>query len=76
MSVSIIGRLCRPVTVSAPVSEIQGFCCRYRSAAEQVNQGVSPIVDPDISNFLRDKDLDLTATLDFDAAVSTSDFKM
>ena len=41
---------------------------------EQVNNGLSPIFDPDISDFLTKKHLDLTATLDFDAAVSASDF--
>ena len=41
---------------------------------EQVNNGLSPIFDPDISYFLTKKHLDLTATLDFDAAVSASDF--
>ena len=41
---------------------------------EQVNRGLSPIVDPEISEFLASKDLDLTATLDFDSAVSASDF--
>ena len=41
---------------------------------DRVNKGISPIVDPDISEFLASKDLDLTATLDFDAVVSASDF--
>ena len=41
---------------------------------EQVNNGVSPIIDPEISNFLRKKHLDLTATLEFDIAVSASDY--
>ena len=34
----------------------------------------SPIVDPDISAFLSERDLDLTATQDFDAAAKASDF--
>ena len=41
---------------------------------EQVNNGVSPIVDSEISDFLITKNLDLTATLDFDIAVSASDY--
>lgn len=41
---------------------------------EQVNNGVSPIIDKDISDFLTKKSLDLTATLDFDIAVSASNY--
>lgn len=41
---------------------------------EKVNRGISPIVDADISDFLANRQLDLTASLDFDAAVSDSDF--
>ena len=39
-----------------------------------VAAGKSPIVDPDISNFLENEMLDLTATLDFEAAVMASDY--
>ena len=34
----------------------------------------SPIVDPDISAFLADRELDLTATMDFEMAVKASEF--
>ena len=34
----------------------------------------SPIADPDISSFLSERDLNLTATLDFDEAVKKSEF--
>ena len=40
----------------------------------RVNRGLSPIVDPDITDFLAGKNLDLTATADFDVAVSNSNF--
>jgi UDPglucose 6-dehydrogenase len=39
-----------------------------------VAAGKSPIHDPDISSFLENEPLDLTATLDFDMAVAASDF--
>ena len=39
-----------------------------------VAAGKSPIHDPDISNFLENEPLDLTATVDFKSAVSDSDF--
>ena len=45
-----------------------------RSKVDMVTAGKSPIHDPDISDFLERESLDLTATLDFDAAVTSSDF--
>ena len=39
-----------------------------------VASGQSPIQDPDISSFLKNETLDLTATTDFDAAVAVSDY--
>ena len=45
-----------------------------RDKVDMVTAGKSPIHDPDISDFLEREALDLTATLDFDAAVTSSDF--
>ena len=45
-----------------------------RGKVDLVSAGKSPIHDPDISSFLANESLDLTATLDFDAAVTSSDF--
>ena len=45
-----------------------------RDKVDLVSAGKSPIHDPDISDFLEKEHLDLTATLDFDAAVTASDF--
>ena len=41
---------------------------------DMVAAGKSPIHDPDISSFLENESLDLTATIDFKSAVSDSDF--
>ena len=41
---------------------------------DMVASGKSPIHDPDISSFLENESLDLTATIDFKSAVSDSDF--
>ena len=41
---------------------------------DQVAGGQSPIHDPDISRFLENESLDLTATMDFDAAVAVSEY--
>ncbi len=45
-----------------------------RRKVDLVSDRKSPIVDPDISAFLSERDLDLTATQDFDAAAKVSDF--
>ena len=45
-----------------------------RDKVDLVSAGKSPFHDPDISDFLEKEHLDLTATLDFDAAVTASDF--
>lgn len=45
-----------------------------KQKVDLVNSRKSPIVDPDISGFLADKNLDLKATLDFDMAVKASEF--
>jgi len=45
-----------------------------RRKVDLVADRKSPIVDPDISAFLSERDLDLTATQDFDAATKASDF--
>ncbi|MEC8210057.1 MAG: nucleotide sugar dehydrogenase [Pseudomonadota bacterium] len=45
-----------------------------RQKVDLVVDRKSPIVDPDISSFLSERDLDLTATSDFDAAVKKSEF--
>ena len=45
-----------------------------RRKVDLVADRKSPIVDPDISAFLSERDLDLTATQDFDAAAKASDF--
>ena len=45
-----------------------------RRKVDLVTDRKSPIVDPDISAFLSERDLDLTATQDFDAAAKASDF--
>lgn len=41
---------------------------------EMINRRVSPIVDAEISEFLREKELDLTATLDADAAYAQAEY--
>ena len=41
--------------------------------AEQINRGVSPIVDAEITDFLRTKPLTLTATVDAEQAYRTAD---
>ena len=41
--------------------------------AEQINRGVSPIVDAEITDFLRTKPLTLTATVDAERAYRTAD---
>lgn len=41
---------------------------------EKINRRVSPIQDEYIEKYFRDKDLDLTATLDADAAYAEADF--
>lgn len=41
---------------------------------EQINHRISPIEDREISEFLREKKLDLTATLDADAAYAQADY--
>ena len=45
-----------------------------RRKVDLVADRKSPIVDPDISAFLSERDLDLTATQEFDAAAKASDF--
>ena len=45
-----------------------------RRKVDLVADRKSPIVDPDISAFLSERDLDLTATQDFAAAAKASDF--
>jgi UDPglucose 6-dehydrogenase len=45
-----------------------------QTKVDLVTSGKSPIHDPDISDFLEGEPLDLTATLDFDMAVTSSDF--
>lgn len=41
--------------------------------AEQINRGVSPIADAEITDFLRTKPLTLTATVDAERAYRTAD---
>lgn len=41
---------------------------------EMINRRESPIADPEIEEYLREKELDLTATLDADAAYREADF--
>lgn len=41
---------------------------------QQINKGLSPIVDSDISDFLKNQTLDLVATCDGDAAYRDADF--
>lgn len=41
---------------------------------EQINRRVSPIVDAEISEFLRERALDLTATLDADSAYAQAEY--
>ena len=45
-----------------------------REKVDLVAAGKSPIHDPDISGFLANETLNLTATLDFEAAVTASDY--
>ena len=45
-----------------------------RQKVELLADCKSPIADPDISSFLSERDLNLTATLDFDEAVKKSEF--
>lgn len=40
---------------------------------DQINRGISPIKDPDISDYLMSEDLDLTATCDANTAFNPSD---
>ncbi|NBR03674.1 MAG: nucleotide sugar dehydrogenase [Alphaproteobacteria bacterium] len=76
MTVSIIGLGYVGMSLSVLLAQ------KYRVHAVDVDQekvdlvsaGKSPIHDPDISSFLANESLDLTATLDFDAAVTSSDF--
>ena len=44
------------------------------SKIEQLNNKISPIVDAEIEDFLANKNLDLTATLDKDLAYKNADF--
>ena len=76
MSVSIIGLGYVGLSLSVLLSQkFKVFAVDVDpQKVEQVNSGVSPIVDTDISDFLTTKNLDLTATLDFDIAVSVSDY--
>ena len=41
---------------------------------EQLNNKISPIVDKEIEDFLANKDLNLTATLDIELAYKNADF--
>jgi UDPglucose 6-dehydrogenase len=41
---------------------------------DAVNSGISPIVDPEIEDFLSNRNLDLTATLDAEAAYRDADY--
>ena len=45
-----------------------------QSKVDQINQRISPIQDDEIEQFLKEKTLNLTATLDGDAAFSQADF--
>ncbi len=45
-----------------------------REKVEQINNGVSPIQDEYLEKYLKGKQLDLTATLDGDAAYADADF--
>ena len=76
MSISVIGLGYVGLSLSVLLSQkFKVFAVDIDAQkVEQVNRGLSPIVDPEISEFLASKDLDLTATLDFDSAVSASDF--
>ena len=76
MSVSIIGLGYVGLSLSVLLSQkFKVFAVDVDpQKVDQVNNGVSPIVDTEISDFLTTKHLDLTATLDFDSAVSASDF--
>ena len=44
------------------------------SKIEQLNNKISPIVDAEIEDFLANKDLNLTATLDKELAYKNADF--
>ena len=76
MSVSIIGL--GYVGLSLSVLLAQKFKVHAvdvdRDKVDLVAKGKSPIHDPDISGFLENEPLDLTATLDFESAVVASDF--
>ena len=76
MSVSIIGLGYVGLSLSVLLSQkFKVFAVDVDpQKVDQVNNGVSPIVDTEISDFLTTKHLDLTATLDFDSAVPVSDF--
>ena len=76
MSVSIIGLGYVGLSLSVLLSQkFKVFAVDVDpQKVDQVNNGVSPIVDTEISDFLTTKHLDLTATLDFDIAVSASDY--
>ena len=76
MSVSIIGLGYVGLSLSVLLSQkFKVFAVDVDpQKVDQVNNGVSPIVDSEISDFLTTKHLDLTATLDFDIAVSASDY--
>ncbi len=76
MSVSIIGLGYVGLSLSVLLSQkFKVFAVDVDpQKVDQVNNGVSPIVDSEISDFLTTKRLDLTATLDFDIAVSASDY--
>ena len=76
MSVSIIGLGYVGLSLSVLLSQkFKVFAVDVDpQKVDQVNNGVSPIVDSEISDFLTTKHLDLTATLDFDSAVSASDY--
>ena len=41
---------------------------------EKINQGISPIQDKEIEEYLAEKELDLTATLDGESAYASADF--
>ncbi|QUJ76033.1 nucleotide sugar dehydrogenase [Sulfitobacter albidus] len=45
-----------------------------QARVDQINAGQSPIVDPDIADFLETRDLDLTATTDLARACDGADF--
>lgn len=45
-----------------------------QSKVDQINQRISPIQDDEIEQFLKEKTLNLTATLDGDAAFSQADY--